>query len=55
MLNNYKLNNATAERVKEINESELLVWDRTGLGVVYYSQLLIKSNLPYKHLFKGIH
>lgn len=54
MLNNYKLNNSTVERVKEISEGELLAWDRTGLGVAYYSHLLIKSNLPYQHLFKVI-
>jgi hypothetical protein len=54
VLNHYKLNNSSKELVREINEKELLQWDESGIGLVYYTQLLSKNNLPFKHLLKPL-
>lgn len=49
VLNHFRLNNSTSELVREISEKQLQ-WDKTGLALSLYVQLLIKNNLPFRFL-----
>lgn len=49
VLNHFMLNNSTTELVREISEKQLQ-WDKTGLALALYAQLLIKNNLPFRFL-----
>ncbi len=53
VLNHFRLNNSTTELVREISEKQLQ-WDKTGLALALYVQLLIKNNLPFRFLIPKI-